>query len=87
MADAIEFLDVSMKLPEFQGSQPTVTFTTFTIDQLFDISSSRNPVAKGYNQPLRPQSKETWEKILKTTANYLLTLKTVADSKNPEQLL
>ena len=86
MADAIEFLDVSMKLPEFQGSQPTVTFTR-TIDQLIDILSSRNSVAKGYNQPLRPQSKETWEKILKTTANYLLTLKTVADSKNPEQLL
>lgn len=58
VADAIEFLDVSMKLPEFQGSQPTVTFTR-TIDQLFDILYSRNPVAKGYKQPLRPQSKET----------------------------
>ena len=86
VADAIEFLDVSMKVPEFQDSQPTVTFTR-TMDQLFDILNSRNPVAKGYKQPLRPQSKETWEKIPKTTANYLLTLKTVADSKNPEQLL
>ena len=68
VADAIEFLDVSMKVPEFQDSQPTVTFTR-TMDQLFDILNSRNPVAKGYKQPLRPQLKETWKKIQKTTAN------------------
>ncbi len=54
VADAIEFLDVSMKLPEFQDSQATVTFTR-TIDRLFDILNSRNPVGKGYKQPLRPQ--------------------------------
>ena len=40
VADAIEFLDVSMKLPEFQDSQPTVTFTR-TIDRRFDILNSR----------------------------------------------
>lgn len=86
VADAIEFLDVSMKLPEFQDSQPTVTFTR-TIDRLFDIFNSRNPVGKGYKQPLRPQSKDTWESMLKTTANYLLTLKTVGDNNTPAQLL
>ena len=86
VADAIEFLDVSMKLPEFKDSQPTITFIR-TIDRLFDILNSRNPVAKGYKQPLRPESKDTWETMLKTTANYLLTLKTVADNDHPEQLL
>ena len=58
-----------------------------TIDRLFDILNSRNPVAKGYKQPLRPESKDTCETMLKTTANYLLTLKTVADNDNPEQFL
>ena len=86
VADAIEFLDVSMKLPKFQDSQPTVTFTR-TIDRLFDIFNSRNPVGKGYKQPLRPQSKDTWESMLKTTGNYLLTLKTVGDNNTPAQLL
>ena len=84
VADAIEFLDVSVKLPEFKGSQPTITFIR-TIDRLFDILNSRNPVAKGYKQALRPESKDTWETMLKTTANYLLTLKTVAGNDNPEQ--
>ena len=38
--------------------------------------NSRNPLAKGFKQPLRPKSKETWEDIFTTAANYLLGLKT-----------
>ena len=68
-----------MKLPEFQDSEATVTFTR-TIDRLFDILNSRNPVGKGYKQPLRLQSKAIWESMLKSTAKYLLTLKTDTDS-------
>lgn len=49
--------------------------------------NSRNPVGKGYKQPLRPQSKDTWESMLKTIANYLFTLKTVGDNNTHEQLL
>ena len=79
VADAIEFLNLSMKLPEFQDSEATVTFTR-TIDRLFDILNSRNPVGKGYKQPLRLQSKAIWESMLKSTAKYLLTLKTDTDS-------
>jgi hypothetical protein len=76
VADAIEFLDVSMKLPQFNNSQATVNFTRI-IDRAFDILNSRNPMGKGYKQPLRPQSRGTWEAILKNTADYLLSLVTL----------
>jgi hypothetical protein len=75
VADAIEFLDSSMKLKQFQDSKGTVNFVR-TVDRLFDMLNSRNPMAKGFKQPLRPKSKETWEEIFTTTANYLLSLKT-----------
>ena len=56
VADAIEFLDFSMKLEDFQHSSGTVKFLR-TIDRLFDILNSRNP-------PLRPESRDNWEEIL-----------------------
>ena len=39
---------------------------------------SRSPIniGKGFKQPLRPETRETWEDILKTTAEYLLSLQT-----------
>ncbi len=75
VAYAIEFLDSSMKLKQFQDSKGTVNFVR-TVDRLFDMLNSRNPMAKGFKQPLCPKSKETWEEIFTTTANYLLSLKT-----------
>lgn len=74
VADAINFLGSSMKLEEFIGSQPTVKFIR-TIDRLFDLLNSRNPLGKGFKQPLRPETKETWEQILTKSAHYLLNLK------------
>ena len=41
-------------------------------------------MGKGYKQPLRLKSKAAWESILKSTAHYLLTLKT--DSDTPQLL-
>ena len=81
MADAIEFLDSAMKLDQFQGSTGTVKFIR-TIDRLFDMLNSRNPMAKGFKQPLRKESREIWKEVFTTTANYLLTLRT-----NDSQLL
>ena len=74
VADAIEFLDSSMKVTEFSNSRGTVKFVR-TIDWLFDMLNSQSPIAKGFKQPLRPECKETWEDIVKTTANYLLSLR------------
>ena len=83
VADAIEFLDICMKNPKFKESSGTVKFTR-TIDRLFDMLNSRSPIAKGYKQPLRASNKNAYEEFFKTTANYLLQLKT--DSDTPQQL-
>jgi hypothetical protein len=82
VADAIEFLNVSMKLNQFQNSDGTVKFIRM-IDRLFDMLNSRNPLGKGYKKPLRPSSKDTWEEILRSTAPHLLGLKTNTDVKQP----
>ena len=57
VADAIEFLDKSMNLKEFQNSLGTVKFIR-VVDRLFDILNSRNPIANGFKQPLRPHLKK-----------------------------
>ena len=76
VADAIEFLASSQEYKnKFPNSKGTIKFIRI-IDQLFDILNSRNPVGKGFKQPLRPESKETWEEILTSTAQYLLSLRT-----------
>ena len=80
VADAIEFLDVSMKLPQFQDSQPKVNFIRI-MDRAFDILNSRNPMGKGYKQPLRQQYRGTWESILQSTVDYLLSLVTITNGK------
>ena len=45
VADTIEFLDVSMKLPQFRNSQTTVNFIRI-MDRAFDILNSRNPMGR-----------------------------------------
>lgn len=74
VADAIEFLDVGMKNLKFQNSSGTVEFVR-TIDRLFDMLNSRNPVGKEYKQPLRSTNKVMYEDMLQSTAKYLLSLK------------
>ena len=75
VANAIDFLDKWGELPNFSGSNGTVKFIR-TIDRLFDILNSRNPLAKGFKAPLRSSSQDTWEEILLSAAKYLLSLKT-----------
>ena len=82
VADAIGFLASSQEYKnKFPNSSGTFKFIRI-IDRLFDILNSGNPMGKGFKQPLRPESKATWEEILTSTAHYLLTLRT-----NNSQLL
>ena len=82
VADAIEFLASSQEYKnKFPNSSGAIKFIRI-IDRLFDILNSRNPMGKGFKQPLRLESKATWEEILTSTAHYLLTLRT-----NSSQLL
>ena len=80
VADSIEFLNKTMKHKKFEQSNATVKFVR-VIDRLFDMLNSRNPIGKGFKQPLRPERREIWEEILKTTAEYLLGLKTIQKDK------
>ena len=82
VANAIDFLDKSVKLPNFSGSSATVLFIR-TIDRLFDLLNSRNPWAKGFKAPLRLSSRDTWQEILLSTAEYLLSLKTTTSVPQP----
>ena len=86
VANAIQFLDVSMKPTQFQNSGPTVNFIR-VIDRTFDILNSRCPHAKRYKQPLQPKSKDTWENYLKSAAADLLSLVAKQEGKNKEQKL
>ena len=79
VADAIKFLDKPTHLPNFCDGHSTVKFIR-TIDRLFDMMNSRNPIAKGFKTPLRPNSKDTWKEILMPTARYLFSLKTTTPS-------
>ena len=74
VADAIEFLNKAMHLQQFGGSESMVDFIRL-IDRLFDILNSRNPFGKGFKQPLRLCTEHRWSSILKSSAEYLLSLK------------
>ena len=83
VANAIQFLDKSFKLPEFQNSNGTVEFLR-TIDRLFDMLNSRSPLGNGFKTPLKLVNKFLWEEIFTSSAHYLLSLKT--DTKTPQLL-
>ena len=69
-ANAIEFSNIKMGIPEFHLSEETVKLTRH-IHRLFDMLNSRNLAGTGYRQPLRPASKSIWELRLKSTSEYL----------------
>lgn len=71
VADAIEFCSNTLKIPEFQGSEATVTFIR-NFNQLFDILNSRNPLAKGYKAPMSLTNKTTWDPFLTDVYEYIL---------------
>ena len=76
VADAIDFLSQKPdKFSTFSGGHGTVKFIR-SIDRLFDMLNSRNPVARGFKTPLSLQNKSIWEEVFRSTANYLMSLKT-----------
>ena len=52
VADTIENCATHLKLKQFQGAEATIKFIRI-FDRLFDMLYSRNPLAKGFNPPLR----------------------------------
>ncbi|KAJ4936678.1 hypothetical protein JOQ06_001265, partial [Pogonophryne albipinna] len=60
VADALEFCNTQLHLPQFRGCEETVEFLR-TIDAAFDALNTRNPLGKA---PMRTSNKERAEKNL-----------------------
>ncbi len=74
VADAIEYCTLTLKLPQFQGSEETVKFIRL-FNRLFDVLNSRNPLGKGYKSALRITNKNSWYPFLDLAYQYISSLK------------
>ena len=74
VADALEFCDRNLKLPEFSDCTATVEFIR-VIDRLFDVLNSRNPLAKGYTCLLKIENETKWRGFLMHAVDYLKGVK------------
>ena len=75
VADAIEFCDKVLRLPQFADSEATVRFIRM-FDRLFDILNSRSCVGKGFKRALTVNTKYIWEPFLDSASKYISTLTT-----------
>ena len=73
VADAIRYCRDTLKLPEFQGSEGTCNYIT-TLDRLFDLLNSRNPLARNFKAPLMPSREGMFLPFLDTAFTYLSTI-------------
>lgn len=74
VADAIEFCNKELHLPQFKGSEATIEFIRY-IDHLFDIMNSRNPLARNFKAPMRKENEKLWRKFLQEAYTYLSGLR------------
>jgi DNA transposase THAP9 len=74
VANALEFCQTTLDLPQFQGCEATVKFIR-TIDRLFDFLNSRNPIARGYKAPMRMSNAAVWRPFVAEAQEYLRGLK------------
>ena len=74
VADAIEFCEQNLQLPQFKGSSATVKFIRI-FDPLFDVLNSRNPCAKEFKSALRVQNQHSWLTFMDSSLEYIKQLK------------
>jgi putative heme iron utilization protein len=63
VADAIEYCDKTLNLPEFKGSEATVAFIR-SVDRVFDFLNSRNTFGKGFKAPLHVSNEMFWRSAI-----------------------
>jgi len=73
VADALEYCNTSLKLPQFNGCEATVEFLRI-VDATFDVMNSRNPLGKGTKAPLKKENKDSQIQILTKAENFILGL-------------
>ena len=74
VADALEYCEGKLKLSQFQGCGPTVTFIR-VFDRLFDVLNSRNPLARNYKAPIRKANYAYTKGFLDEAREYIRNLK------------
>ncbi|KAL3222611.1 hypothetical protein MRX96_028390 [Rhipicephalus microplus] len=74
VADALDFCEYKLKLPQFQGAHATAEFIRI-FDHLFDILNSRNPLARSFKAPLRQQNAASWKSFFHEAEEYIRGLK------------
>jgi hypothetical protein len=74
VADALEYCEGKLKLPQFQGCGPTVKFIR-VFDHLFDVLNSRNPLAINFKAPIRRSNYQYTKRFLDEASDYIRNLK------------
>jgi hypothetical protein len=71
VADAIEFCDKTLNLPEFKGNEATVAFIR-SVDRVFNFLNSRNTFGKGFKAPLHVSNEMFWRSAIQKEIAYLM---------------
>ncbi|CAB4037339.1 THAP domain-containing 9, partial, partial [Paramuricea clavata] len=74
VADALEYCEGKLKLPQFQGCGPTVQCIR-VFDHLFDVLNSRNPLARNFKAPIRRSNYQYTKRFLDEAREYIRNLK------------
>ena len=80
VANALEYCNLHLRLPQFQGAEATVEFIRH-VDGAFDVLNSRNIFGRQSKAPLKIETYEAQESIIKNTNVFLLSLEN--DSGTP----
>ena len=79
MADALDICANKLKLPDFQGCQPTIEFIR-SVNKLFDIFNSRNMAQLGFKKPVYTKNHFSIFTFFTEMEFYLMNLKTCTGS-------
>ena len=74
VADALEYCEGKLKMPQFKGCGPTVQFIR-VFDRLFDVLNSRNPLARNFKAPIRKANYQYTKRFLDEAREYIRNLK------------
>lgn len=74
VADALDFCESTLKLPQFRGAHATAKFIRI-FDRLFDLLNSRNPLARSYKAAIRKENAASWKSFLQEAEQYIRNLK------------
>ncbi len=73
VANAIQFCNKDLQLPQFQGSEATVSFLRL-LDRLFDFCNSTNPFGHGCKAALKPENEDYWHPFTGKASVYIKKL-------------